>query len=94
VVRRIHPLTVGWTVRFSEPGLARAIGRLARRVDRDPADGGLRVEGTTVVPVEPVPGLTLDQPAAVQAVGTAFQQPVARVVQLPVRSVAPGVDQT
>lgn len=42
-----------------------ALGELGPIVDRPPVEGTVRFEGTTPVPVDPIPGQQLDQPAAI-----------------------------
>lgn len=42
-----------------------ALGELGPIVDRLPAEGTVRFEGATPVPVDPIPGQQLDQPAAI-----------------------------
>ena len=41
-----------------------ALAALGSIVDRPPAEGSVRFEGITPIPVEPVPGQELDVPAA------------------------------
>jgi vancomycin resistance protein YoaR len=91
VVRRLHPTDVPWAVSYDRGALARTVDGWAARVDRRPADGGLRVEGTTITPVAPRPGLTVDRPGAAAAVAAALVQPRAGVVDLPVRERQPAI---
>jgi vancomycin resistance protein YoaR len=91
VVRRLHAIEVPWVVGYDRGAVAKAVDGWAGRVDRRPVDGGLRVEGTNVVPVAPRSGLVLDRPGAVAAVAAALVHPAARVVDLPVKERQPRI---
>jgi vancomycin resistance protein YoaR len=55
---------IGVATAADRDALGPALAELGPIVDRPPAEGTVRFEGTTPVPVDPVPGQQLDQPAA------------------------------
>ncbi|MBA2388792.1 MAG: VanW family protein [Geodermatophilaceae bacterium] len=67
--------------------LAAAVERLAVAVDSEPADGAIRIEGTTPVAVEPVPGQRLDQDGSTEQLRTAIREDDSSV-DFPVEAVA------
>ena len=82
VVRRLHASAVPWVVGYDRGAVGKAVDGWAGRVDRRPVDGGLRVEGSNLVPVAPRSGLALDRPGAVAAVAAARVHPAAPQVDL------------
>jgi vancomycin resistance protein YoaR len=58
---------VGVATTANDPKLAAAVEALRPKVDRAPAEGGIKFEGVTPVAVEPKPGQKLDAAAARQA---------------------------
>ncbi|WP_300018399.1 VanW family protein [Pseudonocardia sp.] len=56
---------IGVATTVDREALGPAIAELGPIVDRLPAEGTVRFEGTTPVPVDPVPGQQLDQQAAI-----------------------------
>ena len=60
-------------VDVDRPALQSRLAELAEQVDRAPTPGDIRVEGTTVVPIAPEGGRTLDRDAAADRVAEALQ---------------------
>ncbi|MDQ3887149.1 MAG: VanW family protein, partial [Actinomycetota bacterium] len=74
--------------------LVGALEALRPQTDRPPAEGTIRFEGTTPVPVDPVPGQNLDVPGATEAMlaGWASDRPVTLPVHvIPVSTTPEGI---
>ena len=81
---------VGVRTVTNQEALDSALASLGSIVDRPAAEGSVRFEGTTPVPVDPVPGHALDVPAAESLLQRewAFGEPVA----LPLNELPPTTD--
>ena len=78
---------VGVAATADDQALAAALEQLAPVVDRAPVEGGVRFEGVTPVPVEPVPGQRLDVAAATAVLTREWA--TGRPVALPLSELAP-----
>jgi vancomycin resistance protein YoaR len=78
---------VGVAATADDQALAAALEQLAPVVDRAPVEGGVRFEGVTPVPVDPVPGQRLDIPAATTVLTREWA--TGRPVALPLTELAP-----
>jgi vancomycin resistance protein YoaR len=91
VLRHLHAAQVPWAVRYDRGALAHAVDGWAARVDRAPVEGGLRIEGTSALPVTPRAGSTLDRPGALAAVAATLAHAGGGPVELPLRQTAPRI---
>ncbi len=73
---------VGVATTADRERLVGALEALRLQTDRPPAEGTIRFEGTTAVPVDPVPGQNLDVAGATEAMLAGW---ASRAVTLPVR---------
>jgi len=91
VLRHLHAAQVPWAVRYDRGALAHAVDGWAAQVDQAPVEGGLRLDGTTALPVTPRTGSTLDRPGALAAVAATLAHAGGGPVELPLRQTAPRI---
>jgi vancomycin resistance protein YoaR len=91
VLRHLHAVHVPWALRYDRAALAHAADGWAAQVDRAPVEGGLRLDGTTALPVTPRTGTTLDRPGAVAAVAATLAHAGSGPVELPLRQTTPRI---
>lgn len=77
------------TLRFAGPPADAYFARLAKQVERSPADATWAVHGTTVSLVPAKPGLALDVPRAARALLAAASRRVNRTTSLPLATSQP-----
>jgi vancomycin resistance protein YoaR len=78
------------TLRFTGRAADAYFARLAKQVDRGPADATWSIHGSTVSVVPAKPGLALDVPHAATALLGAASRPGNRTVSLPLATAQPG----
>ena len=77
---------VGVVTQADRDALGREVDGLRAKTDREPAEGTIRFDGTTPVPVEPKPGQTIDKEKAVDVLTTDWAN--GTTVSLPVNAKA------
>jgi vancomycin resistance protein YoaR len=88
--RQVFGAAVAPVVTVDDGALDATVRSLARRVDDDPRQGGVRYDGLDVVATTPRTGEVLDRASAGEAIRTAYLVADAPV-ELPVRTVEPKV---
>ena len=92
LLRRFRPDEVPLQVRYDERGLEGLIDGWMSQTSAGVSEGGLRFEGTTVVPVEPHAGMGIERDEARRLLDRALLSASRRAVVLPVGHVEPKVD--
>ena len=80
---------VALVVEVDREAVQERLDDIAESVDREPDPGGIDVRGTTVAPLPPRPGRSLERPAASAAVADALRTGQQEPVDLPVEETAP-----
>jgi len=91
-LRRIRPDRVEWEVRYDPVRLDQVVARWGDAIGTGAVNGGIEVQGATVSPVKPRPGVALDRKAAERRIRDALREGAGDPVTLPVRTVQPKVD--
>jgi vancomycin resistance protein YoaR len=92
VLRHMRPDRVHLRVEYDESRLEGILDGWSAQIQRGEVEGGLRFEGTTVVPIEPRIGTGILRDDARRRLQTMLAGPTRPIVALPVGTIRPQVD--